>query len=106
VKTKITVEIDTAELRYLTERALANSWHIAQANPAPMENQEAGDLVEAIGREIVRRWLSKVEPELWHHQGRDHYWHILQQHGKWLPVNGDEHNRQWTPLKDGGKEAR
>lgn len=97
MKHQITLEIDTERLSSLTDQALANAWMAAQANPAPMEDRDACELAEHVGREIIKRWLKTVPPELWHRQGNHHFWHILQQHGKWLPVNGDENNRQWTP---------
>ena len=31
------------------------------------------------------------------------YWNLLQEHGKWLPVNGDDNNRQWVPTQREGK---
>lgn len=104
MNTKITFEIDPNQISTYNDQHLADLWHIAQANPAPMENQDAGDLVEHIGREIISRWLKSTPPNLWNHQGRHYYWNILQKHGKWLPVNGDENNRQWTPNPVGGEK--
>lgn len=60
--TSITFAIDTDKLPHVNDSYLAQLWHIAQANPA--------DFAERVGREIVRRWLADVPPELWHHQGR------------------------------------
>jgi hypothetical protein len=97
MKTNITIEIDTHRLADFNDQHLATLWHVAQANPAPISDRAAGEIAEAIGREIIARWLRTVPPELWHHQGRHHFWDILQKHGKWLPVNGDENNRAWTP---------
>jgi hypothetical protein len=57
-----------------TDEYLAVCWHAAQHNPAPHGDYQAGQLAEQIGREIIRRWLGGVAPELWHHQGRDHTW--------------------------------
>ncbi|WP_067171119.1 hypothetical protein [Microtetraspora niveoalba] len=73
---KITVsfDIDTSELKTLTDTRLATLWHVAQANPAPHGDRDAGEVVEYIGREIIRRWLRSAPPELWHHQGRDYCW--------------------------------
>jgi len=99
MKHKITIELDTERLSTLTDQALANAWHIAQANPAPMEDRDACELAEHVGREIISRWLTKTPPELWSRQGSHHFWHILQKHGSWLPVNGDDNNREWTPTK-------
>jgi hypothetical protein len=64
-----------------------------------MEDEDAGRCAETIAREIVRRWLGNVSPELWRHQGRHHYWAILTKHGRWLPVNEKDPNseRRWVP---------
>lgn len=80
---QIVIEIDTARLGGYTDSHLATLWHVAQANPAPLEDRDAGELVERIGREIIRRWLKTVEPELWHHQGEHYYWSQLRKLGKW-----------------------
>jgi hypothetical protein len=66
----ITIEIDDAKLVGYTDEHLALCWHVAQANPAVFGDRMAGELTERIGREIIRRWLRNVPPELWHHQGR------------------------------------
>jgi hypothetical protein len=71
-KASITIEFDPDHLSGSSDEHLALLWHVAQHNPADITDQRAGDLVEAIGREIIRRWLRAVEPPLWHHQGR-HY---------------------------------
>jgi hypothetical protein len=44
---------------------------------AQFEDQTAGQLVEPIGREVIRRSLKATEPELSHHQGRHYYWKQL-----------------------------
>ncbi len=73
MKTSVTIEIDTAGLPHYTDAYLAQLWHVAQANPADdFEAKEPGELVELIGREIIRRWLAAMPPELWRIQGR-HY---------------------------------
>jgi hypothetical protein len=82
-KTAITVEIDDALLPSYTDSHLATLWHLAQANPAPHGDRHAAELAERIGREIIRRWLGASQPELWHHQGRDHYWSELRKLGTW-----------------------
>lgn len=83
-KVSITLDIDTAALAGYSDSHLMTVWHLAQANPAPLEDRAAGELVEHIGREIIRRWLKRIEPKLWHHQGRHHYWWELTQHGQWI----------------------
>lgn len=66
----ITIEINDAALPGYTDEFLAMCWHAAQHNPAEFGDAMAGDLTEHIGREVIRRWLKGVQPELWHHQGR------------------------------------
>jgi hypothetical protein len=70
-------------------------WHLAQANPAPHGNWAAGELVERIGREIIRRWLKATPPELWRHQARDHYWQQLRQLATFQPGAGEVGNPAW-----------
>jgi hypothetical protein len=70
VKHEIKIEIDDADLTRYSDKYLAMAWHAAQHNPAEFGDYEACELTEHIGREIVRRWLRAVEPELWAHQGR------------------------------------
>jgi hypothetical protein len=83
-KHEITVVIDEADLARVTDQILAVWWHAAQANPADgFAASQPGELAETIGREIIRRWLAGVRPELWHHQGRHYYWHELTRLGKW-----------------------
>ena len=89
-KIAVTVEIDTDRLMSYTDEHLALLWHVGQANPAPIENSDAADVAESIGREIIRRWLKTAPVELWHHQGRHPYWVAL---GKYCIWNGKE----WVP---------
>lgn len=80
----VTIEIDTSALQGVTDSRLAALWHVAQANPAPQfEDGRAGELVAKIGYEIIRRWLTAAEPELYHHQDRHYYWHQLTRLGNW-----------------------
>jgi hypothetical protein len=116
MKHAITIEIDEADLVRVTDERLALWWHVAQHNPAPYGDSMAGDLVEHIAREIIRRWLKGVEPELWHHQGRHHPQKWLTEFAKYEPGDGyrqgaafgdDEntrafHSGRWV-LKDPGE---
>ncbi|GAA4699967.1 hypothetical protein [Phytohabitans rumicis] len=88
--TAITIEIDDSKLSRYADSFLALAWHVAQANPAPFGDHRAGELVEHIGREIIRRWLGKVPPELWHHQGSHspHKW--LSQFARYTPGEGHQ----------------
>jgi hypothetical protein len=100
----ITIEIDDAKISSYTDERLALCWHVAQANPAEHGDSMAGELTERIGREIIRRWLRGVEPELRRHQGRDHYWKALTQFAKYEPGGAADlndtrafHSGRWVP---------
>lgn len=73
MKHAITIVIDIDALSGLTDQHLTTLWHVAQANPAPIEDRSAGDVAESIGREIIRRFIAAVGPELWAHQGAHAY---------------------------------
>lgn len=92
MKTTIAIEIDTDTLVNFNDQYLAKLWHIAQANPAPIDDEAAGRIAEAIGREIICRWLKATPADLYSHQGEHHYWSVLQKHGDWK-------NGKWTPGK-------
>lgn len=68
-KTAITVTFELDSLTSYTDSFVARLWHVAQSNPADIRDYEAGNIAERIGREIIRRWLAQVPPELWSHQG-------------------------------------
>jgi hypothetical protein len=97
-KVSITIEFDPASLRTYQDSHLATLWHLAQANPAAHGDRTAGEVAESVAREIVRRWLRATEPELWKHQGRDHYWSELRRHGKWI-------DGKYTPTPAGDEPA-
>lgn len=93
--TEITITIDDTGLPRRSDGYLALAWHASQANPAAHADKDAGQFAEHIAREIVRRWLKSVEPELWKHQGRDHYWHELCRFakfdgGEWVAKTEDD----------------
>jgi hypothetical protein len=96
-KHAITIEIDDAKLASYTDEFLAVCWHAAQQNPAEYGDYMAGELVEHIGREIVRRWLRNVPPELWHHQGQEHFRRELTQFATYEPGEG---YKQGAPFGD------
>lgn len=70
---EVTFKIDTDKLPHYTDEHISSLWHVAQANPAPFGDRDAGALAELIGREIIRRWMRWAGAPLWNHQGRDHY---------------------------------
>lgn len=100
----VPVEIDPVRIGTYNDQYLAFLWHVAQWNPAPHGDKTAGDVAEKIGREIIRRWLRGVEPQLWHHQGRDYYWSCLTQLATYRPGGDgspsnepDWDNGRWVP---------
>ena len=102
-KTSITISFDENGLRGYTGEYLAMLWHVAQHNPADgFASSVPGDLAERIGREIIRRWLAGVDPELHHHQGRHYYWHELTRLATFEPGDGETgsdgwHDGHWVP---------
>ena len=96
----VTIEIDPNGLRGYTDQRLALCWHVAQANPAPYSDRQAGDLTAKIGWEIIRRWLGSVAPELYHHQPGSYYWDQLRKFAKYEPGGPsgtpEFHDGQWV----------
>lgn len=60
----------TERLSSFTDEYLCSCWHVAQANDADISEAEAGEFAEAVGREIIRRFIQNQGPTLWNHQGR------------------------------------
>ena len=83
MKATVTIEIDTTRLIHMDDSAIAQLWHIAQANPAPFADFDASKLAGSIGFEIIRRWLKSAPAELYTHQERHPYWNELQKLGGW-----------------------
>jgi hypothetical protein len=90
----ISVEIDASRLTGYSDSFLATAWHVAQVNPAPFGDHDAVHLVERVGREIIRRWLQGVPPELWHHQGRHYEKKWLTTFAKYEP-GGPQGSPEW-----------
>lgn len=67
-KYAVTVEIPN-DLTGFTDVYLVSLWHLSQINPAPFGDQEACSFTEKVGREIIRRFIAQVGPELWSNQG-------------------------------------
>ena len=86
MKTNVTFNIDTDRLPTYSDEYIAALWHIAQLNPAPHADHDAGVVVEHIGREIVMRWLRGVPVPLWNIQGRDYYRQQLNRFARWNGV--------------------
>jgi hypothetical protein len=89
-KREIMIAFDTDSLQDYSDQFLATLWHVAQANPAPITDRDAGDTAEAIGREIIRRWMERVPVALWNHQGRHAPSCVLTDNGHWP---GPDHDR-------------
>ena len=89
-KVTIAIDFDLAALSRVPDAHLAMLWHVAQANPAPHGDEQAGELVAKVGHEIIRRWLAGTQPEMYHHQERSYYWTNLgrfasYRDGDWRP---------------------
>ncbi|MDP2398840.1 MAG: hypothetical protein Q8M53_10845 [Burkholderiales bacterium] len=66
----IRIDIDLDALQSYADEYLAVCWHVAQANPASsFDSPEPGIIAEHVGREIIRRWLKEIPPQLWNVQG-------------------------------------
>lgn len=86
----ISIEFDLTELHRAPDSRLAMLWHLAQANPAPHGDEQAGEIAAKVGAEIIRRWLKATPPEMYHHQDSSYYWHHLgrfasHRDGDWYP---------------------
>jgi hypothetical protein len=66
----VSIAIDLDALTSYTDQYLATCWHAAQANSqSSFDSPEPEQIAEAVGREIIRRWLAQVPPALWHVKG-------------------------------------
>lgn len=106
-ETTIPITFDLNRLSSYNDEFLATLWHVAQANPAPHGEYQAGDIASRIGFEIISRWLGKAPVEMYRHQQRDNYWSALTKLAKYEPpagVDGTDpvwHDGRWVP-KGGG----
>lgn len=57
------------DLTGFTDVYLVGLWHLSQVNPAPFGDPDACRFAEKVGREIIRRFIAQVGPELWSRQG-------------------------------------
>ena len=58
---EVACRIDDNEVEHWDNENHALMWHVAQANPADgFRDSGPGELVERIGREIIRRWLRDI----------------------------------------------
>lgn len=109
-ETTIAVTFDLNMLPAYTDAFLATLWHVAQANPAPHGDYQAGETASKVGAEIIRRWLSKAPVEMYHHQQRDNYWSALTQLARYEPPEGvdtasqDWHNGCWVAKTEEASE--
>lgn len=90
MKVAVTIEIDTDRLSSYVDSYLVGLYHVAQLNPAPMEDLEAGKLADRIKDEIVRRWLKDTPGEAYSHSEGQAYWRELTKHCIW-------DGKQWVP---------
>lgn len=83
------IDTDASRLSSITDTGLATAWHLAQANPAPYGDKNAGMLVKSLGDEIVRRWLAAVPAQLYSHQAGDHDHKAAIEHRRLDNLDGD-----------------
>lgn len=57
------------DLTSFTDTYLVALWHLSQINPAKFGDPDACRFAETVGREIIRRFIGSVGPELWAIQG-------------------------------------
>lgn len=80
----ITIDTDPSVLSGFTDSHLAALWVAAQTNSAPFGDVDACHAAEAVGREIIRRFVLGVGPELWIHQGRHVNSAFVMKYGKYV----------------------
>ncbi|MFI7467518.1 hypothetical protein [Nonomuraea sp. NPDC049646] len=80
---EISIRITTSGLGRTTDSYLAMLWHAIQATPPDFEHDAVGQVTEHIGREIIRRWLLTVTPEMWRQQGHQSHWKALTTFARW-----------------------
>lgn len=105
METTISISFDKDALQNYTDGHLAALWHVAQANPAPIEDHDAGEIAESIGREIIRRFLARTSPELWRHQGRHYYWNELRNVGRWEPSGPEGKDHRFVSYAEAAVRA-
>lgn len=98
MKHVISVEIDTDRLCSVNDECLADWFYVAQCNPAPMDDIEAGRVADAIGAEIVRRWLKDTIGVRYGRSLGNAYWAELVKHcrcvdGRWVAKGGGDNEK-------------
>jgi hypothetical protein len=107
----IPITFDIDHLHNYTDEFLLTLWHVAQANPAPIGDHQAGDIVTKLGNEIIRRWLHGVEAPMYHHQPHHNYWWALTRIATYEPPTGvqpgdpDWRNGRWIPKMAANDQA-
>lgn len=97
-KTAITIEFDPDCLGGYTDVQLAMLWHLVQHNPADgFGDSRPGQLAMQVGWEIIRRWLAKVPPEMYHHQQAHYTQHQLGRFAIYRPGEPDFHAGHYEP---------
>lgn len=94
MKRTVTIEINTDQLKSLTDEYLAALWAVAQVNPVPYDDPDAGELATRIGDEIIRRWLKGTPVEMYNHSSEQVFHRELCRHaiyvdGQWVTRTAD-----------------
>lgn len=65
----VTVVVNDDDLSGYNDVYLVALWHLSQINPAPFGDPTACRFADKVGLEILRRFIARIVPELWNHQG-------------------------------------
>ncbi|KML20246.1 MULTISPECIES: hypothetical protein [Burkholderia] len=87
MKKTFTFEFDTDRLSTFSDDYLAGCWYTAQFLPVEHGDRDAGEVVRAVGVEIIRRWMRSQPIPMFHIQSGDY---LLQQIRRFARWNGTE----------------
>lgn len=100
-RVSITLDVEVNDLKRYTDPYLAAVWHAAQAANAPYGDRVAGELVQKLSFEIIRRWLGGAPAELYKHQVGAHDSAVRSAFGRYVSGGTDDrdgrfHDGVWT----------
>jgi len=102
---EVACRIDDNEVEHWDNETHPLMWHVAQANPADgFRDSGPGELVERIGREIIRRWLRDILSSSTTTKGRHYHWKDLLQPRK-LEYGRRVHPGRARDARSGGRRS-
>ncbi|WP_419685750.1 hypothetical protein ACN22W_00845 [Burkholderia theae] len=87
MKKTFTLEIDTDSLPHVSDEYLAAHWYRAQFLSVEHGDRDAGEVVRAVGVEIIRRWMRSQPIPMFNIQSGDHLLTQIRRFARW---NGTE----------------